>query len=289
MDPRAQHLPFPDSLMGQMLAYVITHEVGHTLGLPYNMLASSTYPTDSLRSPAFTSRYGTTPSIMDYARFQLRRAAGGPRHALIPFIGPNDYSEINWGYRRVPAPPPPTPSGRSSTRWRGCRTGTRCVRFGNMDGIDPRTQREAIGDDAVKASGYGVANLRRLVPMLLTATTTDQLDDYGLLDDMYGRLIGQWALEMSHVSVIVGGMTRHERYPDQPGTIHTPVPRAEQQRAVRFLLDNVFTTPAFFLDTAILRRIEPTGSVERIRQPPVAAVLNDLLLDAKLSRLGGCR
>jgi hypothetical protein len=284
VDARAQHLPFPDSLMGQMLAYVITHEVGHTLGLPHNMLASSSYPTDSLRSPTFTARYGTTPSIMDYARFNYVAQPGDHVTQLIPFVGPNDYFEINWGYRRVPGAITADAERPFLDSLARLQDADPMLRFGNMDGIDPRTQREAIGDDAVKSSGYGVANLRRLVPMLITATTTDRLDDYSLLDDMYGRLLGQWALEMSHVSVIVGGVTRHERYPDQPGAIHTPVPRAEQQRAVRFLLDNVFTTPAFFLDTAILRRIEPTGSVERIRTRQ-AAVLNDLLLDSKLSRL----
>jgi len=101
---------------------------------------------------------------------------------------------------------------------------------------------------------------------------------------MYDRVIGQWALEMSHVSVVVGGVYRHEKHPNQPGTIHTAVPRAEQVRAVRFLLENVFTTPTWMLDTAILRRVEPTGSVERVRTRQ-AAVLSDLLLDAKLSRL----
>ena len=156
-------------------------------------------------------------------------------------------------------------------------------RFGNMDGIDPRTQREALGDDPVRASGYGVANLQRLMPMLLPATTTDRLDDYDLLNDMYGRVIGQWALEMNHVAVVVGGVYRHEKYPDQPGTIHTAVPRAKQAEAVRFLLDNVFTTPTWMLDTAILRRIEPTGCVERVRIRQTA-VLTDLLLRTRGSR-----
>jgi hypothetical protein len=158
------------------------------------------------------------------------------------------------------------------------------LRFGNPDGIDPRTQTEALGDDPVKATRYGVANLKRLVPMLITATTTDKLDDYSLLDDFYDRLIGQWALEMNHVAVVVGGVYRHEKYPDQAGVIHTAVPRARQVDAVRFLNENAFATPVFFLDADVLRRIEPTGFVERIRIRQTA-VLNALFQDARLSRL----
>jgi hypothetical protein len=158
------------------------------------------------------------------------------------------------------------------------------LRFGNPDGIDPRTQTEALGDDPVKATRYGVANLKRLVPMLMTATTTDKLDDYSLLDDFYDRLLGQWGLEMNHVAVVVGGVYRHEKYPDQSGVIHTAVPRARQVDAVRFLNENAFATPIFFLDAEVLRRIEPTGFVDRIRQRQTA-VLGALFQDSRLSRL----
>jgi hypothetical protein len=283
VDPRAQRLPFPDSLMGELVAYVAAHEVGHTLGYPHNQLASTFYPVDSLRSRSFTQRYGTTPSIMDYARFNYV-AQPGDNAFLQPIIGPYDFYVTNWGYRRAPGAANPDAERPFLDSLARLQDQTPWFRFGNPDGIDPRTQTEALGDDPVKATGYGLQNLKRLMPMLIPATTGDRLDDYELLNDTYGRIIGQWGLEMNHVAVVVGGVWRHEKYPNQPGVIHSPVPRARQQEAVRFLLENAFATPTYFLDPEVLRRIEPTGSVERIRVRQTA-LLTTLLLDSRLSRL----
>lgn len=283
VDPRALRLPFPDSLMGELVAYVAAHEVGHTIGLPHNQLSSGTYPVDSLRSATYTRQNGTSYSIMDYARNNYV-AQPGDNVQLQPKIGPWDYYTIGWGYRLVPG-------ATTSESERGFLDSLARLqdthpeyRFGNPDGIDPRTQSEALGDDPVRATGYGLRNIRRLVPMLIPATTTDRLEDYDLLNDMYGRVIGQWALEMNHVAVVVGGVYRHEKYPNQPGVIHTPVPRERQAGAVRFLLDSAFTTPTFFFDPEILRRIEPSGNVDRVRQRQVA-LLTTILQDARLSRL----
>ncbi len=283
VDSRALHLPLPDSLMGTMVAYVATHEVGHTLGLPHNQLSSGYYPVDSLRSPTYTRAHGTSYSIMDYARNNYV-AQPGDNAELMPKIGDWDYYVIDWGYRRIPGAANPDAERTLLDSLARLQDDKPYLRFGNPDGIDPRTQTEALGDDPVKATRYGVANLKRLVPMLITATTTDKLDDYSLLDDFYDRLLGQWGLEMNHVAVVVGGVYRHEKYPDQAGVIHTAVPRARQADAVRFLNENAFTTPIFFLDAEVLRRIEPTGFVERIRTRQ-NAVLNALFQDARLSRL----
>ena len=283
VDPRARRLPLPDSLMGEMVAYVSAHEVGHTLGLPHNQLSSGLYPTDSLRSPTYTRANGTSYSIMDYARNNYV-AQPGDDVQLMPKIGPWDYYVIDWGYRRVPgaaSADAERPVMDSLARLQDSRPQ---FRFGNPDGIDPRTQTEALGDDPVKATRYGVENIKRLIPMLVPATTTDRLSDFDLLNDFYGRVIGQWALEMNHVAVVVGGVWRHEKYASQTGAIHQPVPRARQAEAVRFLVEQAFATPTYFLDTAVLRRVEPTGYVERIRVRQTA-LLNTLFQDARLSRL----
>ncbi|MEX2155214.1 MAG: zinc-dependent metalloprotease [Gemmatimonadales bacterium] len=283
VDPRARKLPFPDSLMGEMVAYVSAHEVGHTLGLPHNQLSSGYYPVDSLRSRTYSRANGTSYSIMDYARNNYV-AQPGDDVQLMPMIGPWDYYIIKWGYGRVPGarrPEDERPYLDSLARLQDTQP---WLRFGNPDGIDPRTQTEALGDDPVKATRYGLANIKRLVPMLLPAATTNQLEDYDLLNDLYDRLLGQWVLEMRHVAVVVGGVYRHEKYPNQQGVIHTPVPRARQAEAVRFLNENAFTTPLYFLDADVLRRIEPSGFVDGIRARQ-RALLNTLFEDARLSRL----
>ncbi|MGH7676306.1 MAG: zinc-dependent metalloprotease [Gemmatimonadales bacterium] len=283
VDPRARALPFPDSVMGEMVAYVAAHEVGHTLGLPHNQLSSGYYPVDSLRSPTYSRANGTSYSIMDYARNNYV-AQPGDDVQLMPKIGPWDYYVIDWGYRRVPGATSPDAERTILDSLARRQDAMPWLRFGNPDGIDPRTQTEALGDDPVKATRYGLANIKRLVPMLIPAATTDRLDDYDLLGDLYGRLIAQWGLEMNHVAVVVGGVYRHEKYPSQEGVIHRPVPRARQAEAVRFLVDNAFSTPTYLFDPEVLRRLEPTGFVERVRVRQTA-LLTTLFGDARLARL----
>ncbi len=284
-DPRARTLPFPDSLMGLMVAYVATHEVGHSLGLRHNMVASTYYPVDSLRSKSFTCRMkGTSPSIMDYARYNYV-AQPGDSACLMQGIGPYDFFAIDWGYRRIPTAPSPDaerPILDSLARQQDAQPWDRWI--GDGEAVDPRIITEALGDDPVKASGYGVRNIKRLVPMLIPATTGDRLDNYDRLDDLYTELIAQWAREMNHVAVVVGGVYQFTKYAGQTGRVYQPVPRAKQAEAAQFLNDNVFTTPSFFFDPEILRRIEPTGFVERVRQRQTA-VLNLLFQDSRLSRL----
>ena len=284
-DPRASALPLPDSLMGEMVAWVVAHEVGHSLGLRHNMIASGFYPVDSLRSRSFTCRMrNTSPSIMDYARYNYV-AQPGDDACLMQGIGDYDYYVINWGYGRIPgagSPEAERPVLDSLARLQDANPYYRWL--GDNDPTDPRAEREQVGDDAVRATLFGVQNIRRLAAMLIPATTTDPRENYDLLNDMYGALISQWQREMGHVAVIVGGLYHDERYAGQAGVRYTPVPRAKQADAVRFLLAEAFTTPAYLLDTAVLRRIEYTGSVERLRRSQ-ATLLTTLLQDARLARM----
>jgi hypothetical protein len=142
-----------------------------------------------------------------------------------------------------------------------------------------------VGDiDAVRATTLGLKNLQRVADMLLTATTTKQGDPYDELNEVYGRLAGQWTTEMNHVTPIVGGFLSQQKHIGQPGPRFTPVPRARQAEAVKFLLDNAFQTPQFMIRPDIVRLIQPTGAINRVRTAQ-NSVMNSLLQSARIERL----
>ena len=257
--------------------------MGHTLGFPHNMKASSSYPVDSLRSASFTARYGDEASIMDYGRFNYVSQPGDGA-ALIPHLGPYDYYAVDWGYRRIPGAATPEAERPLLDSLARLQEGNRMLRFGNADGVDPEAQTEDLGSDPIAATALGMQNIKRVMPLLIPANTTDKLRDYSDLDENYGRLVGQWQRELGHVVTLVGGVYRAEKYPDQTGVIFTPASRARQQAAVRFLLDNAFATPTYFFDLDILRRIEQTGTVDRVEQAQ-SQLLAGLFNDARLNRL----
>ena len=210
LDPRAAHLPLPDDLMGRMIEFVVAHEVGHTLGFQHNMKASSMYPADNVRDPAWVHKMGHAPSIMDYSRFNYVAQPEDkiPVEDLVPRVGPYDIWATHWGYAPIPGAKTPEDEEATLDSWAREQDKTPWFRFSTAGalGSDPGDLTEAVGDaDAVKSTGYGLKNLERVANMLLTATTTEKGKPYDDLNEMYGRMWGQWRLEMGHVTAIVGG------------------------------------------------------------------------------------
>ncbi len=288
LDPRAQSLPLPDSLMGRLLQFVVAHEVGHTLGFEHNMKASAEYPADSVHSATWVHRMGHAPSIMDYARFNY--VAQPEDHIaledLVPKVGPYDVFATMWGYKPIPDAHSPEAERPTLDQWARMQDSIPWYRFStsNSNGADPGEETEAVGDqDAVKSTGFGLRNIERIVPMLMPATihpTEDNAD----LTELYTRLIGQWRTELGHVANVVGGVESQDRYGSQPGPRFTPIAPARQRAAVAFLNAHAFTTPTFFLDRAILDRIEPSGALTRIGDAQ-KVLLTRLFDNSRFSRL----
>jgi uncharacterized protein DUF4953/uncharacterized protein DUF5117/uncharacterized protein DUF5118 len=284
-DPRARSLDLPDSLLGRAIRAVIAHELGHALGLPHNMIASNAYSTDSLRSPGFVARWGIATTIMEYARQNYVAQPGDGITQFIRTMGPYDRYAIEWGYRVIPTATTPESERATLDRWISAHTGDPVYRFGPQQGpiVDPRTQTEDVGEDAVKSGEYAIANLKRVLPLLPQWTAT-RGEDWTDLSELYGELLGQWNRVTMHVVGLVGGVEGDLITSDEGRAAYRATDATRQRRAMTFLAREVFTPPEWLLDRTILSRIEPNGAVERIRQAQ-AGRLNTLLEAGRLQRL----
>jgi len=270
LDKRAQKFPLPDDLMGKLLQYVVCHEVGHTLGFQHNMKASAEYPQEKVRDAAWVHKMGHTPTLMDYSRFNY---VAQPEdniavEDLIPGIGPYDVWATAWGYKPIVEARTPDQERGVLDSWARQQDETPWYRFSTdgSAGSDPGEETEAVGDaDAIKSTALGLKNLQRVSKMLVPATTSERGANYDDLSEIYGRMLGQWATEMNHVTNIVGGFNSQERHIGQIGPRFTPVPAAHQRDAVKFLNENAFATPTWAIDKDIVRKIEPMGTLNRIR------------------------
>lgn len=289
VDKRVQRLPMPDDLMGTLVEYVVAHEVGHTLGFQHNMKASSTYPQDKVRDRDWVKKMGHTPTLMDYSRFNYvaQPEDNIDLEDLVPGIGPYDVWATAWGYKPIPTAKSSDAELATLDAWAREQDSTPWFRFSTdgSAGSDPGELTEAVGDaDAVKSSALGVKNLQRISKFLVSATTTEKGQPYDDLNELYGRMLGQWTLEMNHVAAIVGGFSTQQRHIGQNGVRFELLPKARQTEAVKFLNDNAFATPTWAIDKETLRRIEPIGALNRVRNAQ-NSVLNNLLSSSRFARL----
>ena len=280
----ARGVAFKDEIMGRLIRFVSSHEVGHTLGLPHNMGSSAAYPVESLRDPEFTKKNSTAPSIMDYARFNYVAQPGDGDVALMPNIGTYDKYAIRWGYKPIPGK-----EGEEEKKvldsWILEHAGDPYYRFGAQQSgvIDPSSQTEDLGDDAMLASQYGIKNLKRIVPNL-TEWTAEEGKDYEDLETMYEQVLSQYNRYMGHVTANIGGVIKETKAFGQEGPVFFHVSADKQKRAMQFLQDELFATPEWLIDQNIFNKIEFDGNVERIRNTQ-ERTLNDILDFGRMARL----
>ena len=278
INPEAQSVAFKDDVMGRLIRFVSSHEVGHTLGMPHNMGSSASYPVDSLRSATFTKKHSTAPSIMDYARFNYVAQPGDKDVALMPNIGVYDKYAMSWAYRPILEAKTAEDEKSILDSWILKHAGDPLYRFGHQQVgsvVDPSSQTEDLGDDAIKASLYGIANLKRIVPNLIK-WTAEEGKNYDDLKTMYGHVISQFNRYMGHVSSNLGGVYENYKTYDQEGLVYTHVNKEHQEKCLLFLNEQLFSTPNWLIDKEIIGRTEYAGITERIRSIQVKTLDNIL-------------
>lgn len=281
-DPEMRKVHISDSIMGDCIRYVLSHEVGHCLSLMHNMAGSSGIPVDSLRSPSFTARYGTTYSIMDYARNNFVAQPGDKERGVRltpPELGEYDYYAIDWLYRPIPEAATPEDEVPVLSRWISERSGDPVYRYGKQQFIarvDPSAFEEDLGDDPVKAADYGVQNLRYLVSHLNEWTAADD-PDFEFRQTIYNEMLMQYQRYITRVLCNIGGIYLNERYEKDARPSYEPVSAADQRRSTAFVLRQV--KDLAWLDDPEVRRVLPLGA-------QMAPMLSQALFKSLLLRCG---
>ena len=283
-NPEAQATQFDDEVMGELIRFVAAHEVGHTLGLPHNFGSSYATPVDSLRSPTYTENHGTAPAIMDYARFNYIAQPGDGVTNFHPRVGEYDKWTIKWGYTWF--------GGMSLEEqqkvlheWTTERADDPRYFYGRQTSnpVDPRSNREDLGNDAMKASQYGINNLETITNNLTNWIGEDG-EDFDELEELYGQVLVQWNRYMGHVTPYVGGVYETDKTFDQEGAVYEAVEADRQREAMEFLAEHAFSDPSWAMNDEILSRINQAEFVDGFRGRQVS-VLNSVLDPSRIARL----
>lgn len=283
-NPEARATQFEDDVMGELIRFVSAHEVGHTLGLPHNFGSSYATPVDSLRSPTYTDNHGTAPSIMDYARFNYIAQPGDGVTNFFPRVGEYDIWTIKWGYTWF-GDTPMEEQKQILHEWTTERADDARFFYGSQTAnpIDPRSNREDLGDDAMKASYYGLKNLETITENLI-GWIGKEGEDFSELEELYGQVIVQWSRYMGHVTPYIGGVYETDKTFDQEGAVYEPVEAYRQKEAMEFLKEYAFSDPTWAMNSDILDRINQADFIDDYRQRQVS-VLNSVLDPSRLARL----
>ncbi len=279
-DERCKQLPLPDDLVGELLAYVVCHEVGHSIGFPHNMKASNSFTVENLRDPEFTEKWGTEASIMDYGRFNYV-AQPGDGARLIPKIGPYDNFAVKWGYGQYK---------NSKAERDGLNVllaeqkDNPMLRFGGADPReDPTRQTEDLGNDPIEATRLGLLNIDRIAEMLVEACCKEG-QDYKLLQNMYNALIAQRTRELMHVTGVVAGFERINLFYGDADRVYHPIDTARQKAAIEFLNKHAFQTNKKLIDPNITERLEADGAPDRLLRSQ-RSILSTLISDDRIKRM----
>ena len=298
IDPKARGSKLPDEMMGDAIRFVACHEVGHSLGLRHNMMGSWTFPTDSLRSKSFTDKMNSTASsIMDYARYNYVAQPGDGVTAVSPHIGPYDIFAIEYGYRWYGLP---TPEAEKDVLYDFLnKHNGRLYKYSEAQdprsAVDPRAQNEDLGDDPVRSSELGIANLKRIVPEIIKWTTTGEKGQtYEEASRLYYAVITQWNNYLYHVMANIGGIYIENTTVGDGVKTYTYVEKEKQEASLDFLLNEVLCYPRWLFDTEIsdytfLLRKNPTGVIEyapsQILKNTQGYIFWDLLSNDRLMRM----
>ena len=286
VDPKARTMKLNDSLMGQLIRFVSSHEIGHTLGLRHNMGSSSTVPVEKLRDKAWLAVHGHTPSIMDYARFNYvaQPEDGIPETSLFPHIGEYDKWAIQWGYS-YSGGKTEEEDKKIINKWviDSLKANPRLWFGTETNPYDPHSQTEDLGDNSMKAGEYGIKNLKRILPQLPLWTKEDA-DVYDNLEDMYSQLAIQYNRYVFHVLKNIGGIYEVPKSVEQTGDVYSPTPKATQKEAVAFLNHQLFQTPTWLLDKNILNKFSNPSSAEAVGNIQTNTI-NSLVSPSRLARM----